>query len=80
MTHKLPPLKATAGKLAAIAIFKMALLPALVFALLAVFGVADPAYRGAMALFTVTPTAVGAFVKIRSGITRFFRLIQRASS
>ena len=61
-THSLPPLKATTAKIAAIAAFKMALLPVLAFALIAAFGVADPAYRGAMALFTVTPTAVGAFV------------------
>lgn len=61
-THPMPPLRATAGKVAAIAVVKMALLPALAFSLLALVGVADPAYRGAMALFTVTPTAVGAFV------------------
>jgi predicted permease len=61
-THPMPPLKATAGRIAAIAFVKMAVLPALAFSLLALLGVADPAYRGAMALFTVTPTAIGAFV------------------
>lgn len=61
-THPMPPLKATAGKIAAIALVKMVALPALAFSLLLLLGVDDPAYRGAMALFTVTPTAVGAFV------------------
>lgn len=61
-THPMPALKATAGKIVAIALFKMALLPLLAFALSTALGVADPDYRGALALFTVTPTAVGAFV------------------
>lgn len=50
------------GKVAAIAAVKLALLPILSLAALSVAGVDDRAYRGALALFTVTPTAVGAYV------------------
>lgn len=55
-------LKAHGGRVAAIAAVKMALLPAAAFAALQIAGVDDPDYRGALALFTVTPTAVGAYV------------------
>lgn len=61
-TQKLPPLKESGGKIVSIALVKMALLPALTLLLLAAFGVRDPHYIAAAALFTVTPTAVGAFV------------------
>jgi len=57
-----PPIKETFGKTFAIAILKMALLPLLCFMLAAMLYIELPAYRGALALFTVTPTAVGAFV------------------
>lgn len=55
-------LKAHGGKVAMIAAVKMAALPALAFAALHVAGVRDPHYQGALALFTVTPTAAGAYV------------------
>lgn len=55
-------LQAHGGRIAAIAAVKLALLPVLAFAALAAAGVDDPDYRGALALFTVTPTAVGAYV------------------
>lgn len=61
-THPLPPLREAAAKILAVTVLKMAVLPGIAFVLIAVFGVDDPAYVGAMALFTVTPTAVGAFV------------------
>ncbi|MEQ8176973.1 MAG: AEC family transporter [Amphiplicatus sp.] len=61
-TQKLPPLKESGGKVASIALVKMALLPVLTLLLLASFGVRDLNYVAAAALFTVTPTAVGAFV------------------
>jgi predicted permease len=61
-THPLPPLKAIAPKVAAVAALKMAALPALSFALAHVLGVADPHYIAALVLFTVTPVAVGAYV------------------
>lgn len=61
-TRALPPLKETAGKIMAVALFKMAVLPALALALLYLLGVSSPAYVAALALFTVTPTAVGAYV------------------
>ena len=61
-TRKPPPLKDTLGKSLAIASFKMALLPTLAFILASRMGVEDPRYLGALALFTLTPTAVGAFV------------------
>ena len=50
------------GKVAAIAVVKTGALPALAFAALTFSGVSDQDYRGALALFTATPTAVGAYV------------------
>lgn len=61
-TRRLPPIGETFGKTLAIAGVKMALLPAAAFATSALLGVNDADYRGALALFTVLPTAVGAFV------------------
>ncbi len=61
-TRALPPIRETFGKTLAIAAVKMALLPASAFAAAALFGIEDAADRGALALFTVVPTAVGAFV------------------
>jgi predicted permease len=61
-TRRLPPIGETLGRTLAIAAFKMALLPALAFAFAATLNVDEPAYRGALALFTSVPTAVGAFV------------------
>jgi predicted permease len=61
-TRKFPPIKHVAGKAAAILFMKMAILPALTFFILSMTGMNDPVYRGALALFIVTPTAVGAFV------------------
>ncbi len=61
-TRPAPPIGETLGKTMAIALLKMALLPVLSFALAALLSVDAAAYRGALALFTVTPTAVGAFV------------------
>jgi predicted permease len=61
-THRPPPIGATFGKTVAIAAFKMGALPALALPLAAALSVDDPAFRGALALFTATPTAVGAFV------------------
>lgn len=61
-TRRLPPIGATFGKSLAIAALKMLMLPALSFALALPLHVDDPSYLGALALFTVTPTAVGAFV------------------
>ena len=40
----------------------MAFLPLAAYAVATNIGVSDPDYLGALALFTVTPTAVGAFV------------------
>lgn len=61
-THPLPPLKTTAGKIAAVALMKMIALPLLAFAAGRLLGVDDRHYLAALVLFTVTPTAVGAFV------------------
>ena len=61
-TRRLPPLGETLGKTLWIAAFKMAVLPLAAYAVATNIGVGDPAYLGALALFTVTPTAVGAFV------------------
>lgn len=61
-TRAFPPISQTLGKSLAILSMKMIALPALSLALLAALSVSDPAYKGAMALFTATPTAVGAYV------------------
>jgi predicted permease len=61
-TRRAPPIGQTLGKSLTIAAFKMLLLPAAAFALATLLQVNEPAYRGALALFTVVPTAVGAFV------------------
>lgn len=61
-THEFPALKSVAGRVAAIALVKMALLPAAALGASFVFGVSDPAYRGALALFTFTPCGVASFV------------------
>jgi predicted permease len=61
-THPLPPIRATAGKVAAIAFLKMAALPALALTALHFLRIDDPHYVAALALFTVTPTAVAAYV------------------
>lgn len=61
-TQPAPPLRETLGKSLAITICKMVILPVLAFSIATGLGVDDPAYLGALALFTVTPTAVGAFV------------------
>lgn len=50
------------GKTLAIVAVKLVVLPAACFAALALAGVDEPSYRGALALFTVVPTAVGAYV------------------
>ncbi|HBK90871.1 MAG TPA: hypothetical protein DDZ68_04280 [Parvularcula sp.] len=55
-------LRKSGGKTLAIVAVKMGVLPAACFAALLLAGVDDPAYRGALALFTVVPTAVGAYV------------------
>ncbi len=61
-TRQMPPVRETLGKSLSIAAAKMVLLPASAFAIAMSLHVDDPAYLGALALFTVTPTAVGAFV------------------
>lgn len=55
-------LRKSGGKTAAIVAVKMMVLPAACFGALLLSGVGDPAYRGALALFTSVPTAVGAYV------------------
>ncbi len=57
-----PDPRAVAGKVGAIAVMKMAATPALTLSALALFGMRDPLQMGPAALFTFTPTAVGAFV------------------
>ncbi len=61
-TRRLPPVGETIGNTLAIATFKMTLLPAMAFGLATLLQVNDPHYLGALALFTETPVAVGAFV------------------
>lgn len=61
-THRFPKLEAVAGRVASIAIMKMAALPAIALGTAYLLGVADPAYLGALALFVFVPSGVGAFV------------------
>lgn len=61
-TRPLPNIAAIGGKVAAIALAKMAVLPALTLFALHEAGVRDEAHIGAAALFTATPVAIGTFV------------------
>lgn len=61
-THDFPRLGAIGGRIAAIVAVKIGALPLASLFLVSLLGVEDPAYRGALALFTATPTAVGAYV------------------
>lgn len=61
-TRTAPPLRRMIDKTAAVAMVKMALLPTLALAVAAALGVSDRAALGPLALFTFTPTAVGAYV------------------
>ncbi|HXI87251.1 MAG TPA: AEC family transporter [Parvularculaceae bacterium] len=61
-THPLPSVKSEAAKIAAIPLLKMAALPLAAQILVRIFGVTDHSYLAAIALFTATPTAVGAYV------------------
>jgi len=61
-THKFPALQAVAGRVAAIAVVKMAALPAIALGAAFALGVSDPAYLGALALFVFVPSGVGSFV------------------
>ncbi len=61
-THQFPPVGQVAGRVTLIAAFKMALLPAIALGLAMAFGVSDPNYLGALALFTFVPTGIVAFI------------------
>ncbi|GJL91026.1 AEC family transporter [Hyphococcus sp.] len=61
-THKFPAFKSVAGRISLIALFKMAVLPAIALSIAMMLGLDDPAYRGALALFLFVPSAVGAFI------------------
>lgn len=62
ITHPMPPLKAVAGRAGAIAIAKMAVLPAVALTVAHLLGLSDPHYLGALALFVFVPSGVGAFI------------------
>lgn len=61
-TNPLPDVKKIAGRIAAVSVAKMAALPALAIGGALLLGVSDPAQLGALSLFTLVPTGVGAFV------------------
>lgn len=61
-TRQFPLIKAVAGRVAAIALMKMAALPAIALTASVLLGVDDPAYRGALALFVLVPSGVGSFI------------------
>ncbi|WP_425410918.1 AEC family transporter [Hyphococcus sp.] len=61
-TQPPPPLRQVGGRVGAIAAMKMAVLPAMALGAAALFGVSDPHYLGALALFVFTPSGVGSFI------------------
>ncbi|MHA7872411.1 MAG: AEC family transporter [Hyphococcus sp.] len=61
-THQFPRLQSVAGRVGAIAVMKMAVLPAVALGAAYALGVSDPAYLGALALFVFVPSGVGSFV------------------
>lgn len=61
-THKFPPVGAVAGRVALVAAVKLALLPAIAIGAALVFGVSDPNWLGALALFVFVPSGVGTFI------------------
>ncbi|NNL88764.1 MAG: AEC family transporter [Marinicaulis sp.] len=61
-THKFPDMKVVGGRVSFIAIGKMFALPAIALGLAAFFGVSDPHYLGALALFMFVPSGVTTFV------------------
>ncbi|WDI33226.1 AEC family transporter [Hyphococcus flavus] len=62
ITNPMPPIKSVAGRVGAIAMMKMAVLPAIALSLAIAFGLSDPDYLGALALFVFTPSGVVSFV------------------
>ncbi len=62
VTHPMPPIKAVAGRIAAIAAVKMAVIPAIALGLAMLLGLNDPHYLGALALFVFVPSGVGCFI------------------
>lgn len=61
-THQFPELKSVAGRVGAIALVKMAVLPAIALGVALGLGLDDPAYLGALALFVFVPSGVGSFI------------------
>ena len=61
-THQFPKVGAVAGRVGLVTITKMIALPAIGLGAAYVFGVSDPAYLGALALFVFVPSGVGTFV------------------
>ena len=61
-THKFPPVAKVAGRVALIAAVKMALLPTVALSLALALGIEDPTRIGALALFTVVPSGVVAYL------------------
>lgn len=61
-THPFPPVGQVAGRVSLITAVKIGLLPAVAISLALAFGVSDPNYLGALALFTFVPTGVISFI------------------
>lgn len=61
-THQFPKIETVAGRVTAIAVMKMMVLPAIALGLAFTFGIDDAAYLGALALFVFVPSGVGTFV------------------
>lgn len=61
-TRERAPVGAKAGRVGAVALSKLVVLPGLAFAAAHLAGVADADYRGALALFVLVPSGVGTFI------------------
>ena len=61
-THKFPAMGQVAGRVSLIAATKVGLLPVIALGLAYFFGVSDPNYLGALALFTFVPSGVVTFI------------------
>ena len=61
-THRFPAVKAVAGRVGLIAATKMIVIPVVALSAAALFGVSDPDYWGALALFVAVPSGVGCFI------------------
>ncbi len=61
-TNQFPEMRQIRGRIAAISVAKMVILPAIALGAAFLLGVSDPHYLGALALFVLVPCGVGSFI------------------